>query len=141
MHKVKTITTSDALREMVAFYLKQDAFAFDVETVGSHRGVPAVNEVLWISLATNGRTDVIAMGHPNGALISSTLPLTGQGQKRVEAGLTARDADYSRDKSLATLTFSEPPLQLSTKEVFEVLKPLMFNESITKVGHNLVFDV
>jgi DNA polymerase I-like protein with 3'-5' exonuclease and polymerase domains len=126
---------------MVAFYLKQDAFAFDVETVGSHRGVPAVNEVLWISLATNGRTDVIAMGHPNGALISSTLPLTGQGQKRVEAGLTARDADYSRDKSLATLTFSEPPLQLSTKEVFEVLKPLMFNESITKVGHNLVFDV
>ena len=53
---------------MVEYYLKQDAFSFDVETVGTHRGVPAVNEVMWISFSTHGRGDVIPMGHPNGEI-------------------------------------------------------------------------
>ena len=54
---------------MVEYYLKQDAFSFDVETVGTHRGVPAVNEVMWISFSTHGRGDVIPMGHPNGEIV------------------------------------------------------------------------
>ena len=55
------ITTAEQLAEMVDYYLTQDAFAFDVETVGPRRGMTPVNEVLWITFATNGRCDVIQM--------------------------------------------------------------------------------
>jgi len=126
---------------MVAYYLQQDAFAFDVETVGSHRGVPAANEVMWISFATYGRGDVIPLGHPNGEFIELIRPLTGQGQKRVDAGLPARPLDYSRDDKKATKVFGPAPEQLFPAEVFKALEPLMFNENILTIGHNLMFDL
>ena len=126
---------------MVAHYLTQDAFAFDVETVGARRGVPAVNEVLWISFSTYDRADVIPMGHPNGDFIELVRPLTGQGQKRVDAGLPARELDYSRDDKKATKVFGPAPKQLYPAEVFKALKPLLFNEKMLTIGHNLVFDL
>ena len=98
---------------MVAYYLKQDAFAFDVETVGDFRGIPAVNEVLWISLATHGRGDVIPLGHPNGDFIELIRPLTGQGEKRVAAGLPARPLDYSRDDKKAEKVFGLSLIHIS----------------------------
>jgi DNA polymerase I-like protein with 3'-5' exonuclease and polymerase domains len=135
------ITTIDQLNEVVAHYLTQDAFAYDVETVGDNRGLTPVNEVLWITLATHGRCDVIPMGHPNGDFIEEVFPLTSSGEKRVEVGLTPRPSDYSKDKKKATKLFGEPPTQLFPAEVFSALKPLMFNENILTVGHNLIFDL
>ena len=126
---------------MVAYYLEQDAFAFDIESVGKDRGTPAVNEVLWISFATHGRGDVIPMGHPNGEFKELIRPLTGQGQKRVDAGLPARSLDYSRDDKKATKVFYPAPNQLFPGEVFEAIKPLMFSKTILKIGHNLAFDL
>ena len=135
------ITDKQKLDEMVSYYLTQDAYSFDVETVGDRRGVPAVNEVLWISFATHDRCDVIPLGHPHGEFISETYPLTGQGEKRVLAGLPARESDYSRDKKKAIKTFGEAPKQLYPAEVFSALEPLFFSESILKIGHNLGFDL
>jgi DNA polymerase I-like protein with 3'-5' exonuclease and polymerase domains len=135
------ITDIQSLDEMVSYYLSKDAFAFDVETVGDRRGVPAVNEVLWVSLATHDRCDVIPLGHPNGELVSETYPLTGQGEKRVLAGLSARESDYSRDKKKLIKVWSEAPKQLYPSEVFTRLEALFFNENILKIGHNLVFDL
>ena len=135
------ITTKEQLDEMVAYYLEQDAFAYDVETVGPQRGVTVVNDVLWISLATFGRGDVIPMGHPHGEFVDEVFPLTGQGQKRVDAGLTARESDYSRDKKKAIASFGPAPTQLFPAEVFKALEPLMFGTNRTLVGHNLVFDL
>lgn len=135
------ITTIDQLNAMVEHYMKQDAFAFDVETVGDRRGVPAVNEVLWISFATHDRGDVIPLGHPHGEFISETFPLTGQGEKRVLAGLQARESDYSKDKKKALKTFGPAPKQLNPAEVFKALKPLFFNDKILTIGHNLGFDL
>lgn len=135
------ITTKEQLDEMVAYYLKQDAFAYDVETVGERRGDTPVNEVLWISFSTHGRGDVIPMGHPNGDLVDTVFPLTGQGEKRVQQGLPARPSDYSRDAKKSTKVFAEPPTQLFPAEVFTSLKPLMFNDDILVIGHNLVFDL
>jgi len=135
------ITTVDQLNETVAHYLKQDAFAYDVETVGDFRGLTPINEVLWITLATHGRCDVIPMGHPNGDFLEEIFPLTGQGEKRVEAGLTARPSDYSRDKKKASKKFGTPPAQLYPAQVFEALRPLMFNSDILTIGHNLIFDL
>ena len=40
------ITTKKQLEDLVAYYSKQKAFAFDVETVGENRGQPVVNDVL-----------------------------------------------------------------------------------------------
>ncbi len=134
------ITTKEQLKELVDYYLAQEAFAFDVETVGDRRGVPVVNQVLWLSLATYGRGDVIPMGHPHGEFVSESFPLTGQGEKRVLAGLQARESDYSRDKRKATRTFESAPEQLSPAEVFAELKPLFFSDKL-KIGHNLVFDL
>jgi DNA polymerase I-like protein with 3'-5' exonuclease and polymerase domains len=135
------ITTIDQLNEMVTHYLTQDAFAFDVETVGDNRGLTPVNEVLWITFATHGRCDVIPMGHPNGDFIEEVFPLTSSGEKRVEAGLTPRPSDYSKDKKKADKLFGRPPAQLYPAEVFAALKPLMFSKDILTVGHNLVFDL
>lgn len=126
---------------MVEYYLGQDALAFDVETVGPRRGDTPINEVLWISFATHGRCDVIPLGHPNGDLLDVIYPLTGQGEKRVQAGLPARPSDYSRDAKKATKVFSDSPKQLFPSEVFASLRPLMFNTNILKIGHNLVFDL
>ena len=135
------ITTPEQLDELVDYYSKQDAFAFDVETVGDRRGDTPINTVLWISLATYGRGDVIPMGHPNGELLGVTYPLTGQGQKRIDKGLPARPSDYSRSAKLAVHQFSEPPTQLYPAQVFTSLKPLMFDDSKLTIGHNLVFDL
>ena len=135
------ITTADQLFEMVEYYLTQDAFAFDVETVGDNRGSTPINEVLWITFATHGRCDVIPMGHPNGDFIEERFPLTGQGEKRVDAGLSARASDYSKDKKKATKLFGPAPLQLNPAEVFKAIKPLMFNSDILTIGHNLLFDI
>jgi DNA polymerase I-like protein with 3'-5' exonuclease and polymerase domains len=135
------ITTIEQLNAMVEHYMKQDAFAFDVETVGDRRGVPAVNEVLWISFATHNRGDVIPLGHPHGEFISEAFPLTGQGEKRVLAGLQARDSDYSKDKKKALKAFGPAPDQLNPAEVFKALAPLFFNDKILTIGHNLGFDL
>ena len=135
------ITTKEQLDELVAYYLTQDSFAYDLETVGPQRGVTVVNEVLWISLATNGRGDVIPLGHPNGEFEGEAFPLTPTGQQRKEEGLSIRESDYSKDKRKAVTTYGPPPVQLFPAEVFEALKPLMFGTGRTLVGHNLVFDL
>jgi len=134
------ITTKEQLDEMVAYYLKQDAFAFDCETVGPRRGVSVVNEIMWLSFATYGRGDVIPLGHPNGELAEVIKPLTGQGAKKAEKGLKLNDVDYSKNKKLHTHVFTEPPKQLHPAEVFSALRPLFFSDML-KVGHNLVFDL
>jgi DNA polymerase I-like protein with 3'-5' exonuclease and polymerase domains len=135
------ITTAEQLAEMVDFYLTQDAFAFDVETVGPRRGMTPVNEVLWVTFATNGRCDVIPMGHPHGDFIEEVFPLTGQGEVRKEKGLALRPSDYSRDSKKATKVFGPAPEQLYPAEVFKLLEPLMFSTEVLTIGHNLVFDL
>lgn len=135
------ITTAEQLAEMVGYYLTQDAFAYDVETVGDRRGMTPVNEVLWITLATHGRCDVIPMGHPNGSFIEELYPLTGQGEVRKQKGLALRPSDYSRDAKKATKVFGPAPEQLYPAEVFKALEPLMFNPNILTIGHNLAFDI
>jgi hypothetical protein len=69
------ITTTEQLSDLVAYY-HQDAFVFDVETMGDHRGDPRQNQVVWIALATHDRVDVIPMGHPNGEYIRTEFPST-----------------------------------------------------------------
>jgi len=103
------------------------AFVFDVETVGEYRKVPKVNEVTWMSMATEGRTVVIPLGHPNG----NTLISKATRRKNKETGLFVH----------YPAVYSPPPEQLDRQEVFDFLRPLFFNPEITKIAHNAPFDL
>jgi DNA polymerase I-like protein with 3'-5' exonuclease and polymerase domains len=134
------ITTDEQLAELVAYYSGQDAFVFDVETMGDHRGDPRQNQVMWIAMATTDRVDVIPMGHPNGEYIRTDYPLLPSAQDRLIKGLALRVSDYSKDERKATKVFGEAPEQLTPGEVFKALKPLFFSDML-KIGHNLKFDL
>ena len=134
------ITTKKELTDLVEFYSKVDGFAFDVETVGENRIQPVVNDVLWISLATDGRTDVIPMGHPNGEFLHWDKEMLLSGQKKLAAGKELKETDYSKNQAKWTPVFGAPPEQLLPGEVFKALKPLFFSDQL-KVGHNVKFDL
>jgi len=137
------ITTPVGLLEMVDYYLDQPAFAFDVETVGPDdfsRLHPMLNEITWIAFATEGRVDVIPMGHPNGEFLRWDKPLLSSAQARATEGLEIREQDFSKRETSWTPVFDSPPEQLLPGEVFAALKPLMFSDKL-KVGHNLKFDL
>jgi DNA polymerase-1 len=134
------ITTEKQLKDLVAAYDKVDAFCFDVETVGNHRGDPRQNIVTWIALATHDRVDVIPMGHPNGEYLRTEYPLLPSAVVRVSKGMELRDSDYSKDERKATRIFGPAPEQLTAGEVFKALKPLLHSDKV-KIGHNLKFDL
>lgn len=134
------ITTREQLDEFVAAYSKVDGFAFDVETIGEHRILPVINDVAWIAFATDGRVDVIPMGHPNGTFEFYTKPLLKAGQAQIAKGRPLTDAHFSKNKAHWIPQFSEPPVQLMPGEVFRAIQPLMFSDQL-KVGHNLKFDL
>ena len=134
------ITTKEQLQNLVEFYSKVDAFAFDVETVGENRIQPVVNDVLWISMATEGRTDVIPMGHPNGDFLHWDKELLLSGQKKLAAGKEIKDTDYSKNQSKWKPVFGPAPDQLLPGEVFKALQPLFFSKQL-KIGHNIKFDL
>jgi len=134
------ITTKEQLAELVEFYSKVDAFAFDVESVGENRIQPKVNDVLWISLATEGRTDVIPMGHPNGEFLYWDKEMLLSGQRKAAANKTLTEADYSKNQAKWNPVFDSPPAQLLPGDVFKALKPLFFSDQL-KIGHNVKFDL
>jgi len=134
------ITTKEQLQELVEFYSNVDAFAFDVETVGDNRIQPVVNDVLWISLATEGRVDVIPMGHPNGEFLHWDKELLLSGQRKLAAGKPLKDEDYSKNQAKWKPVFDKAPDQLLPGEVFKALKPLFFSDKL-KIGHNVKFDL
>lgn len=134
------ITTAEQLQEFVDYYSGVDAFAFDVETIGKHRGQPVLNDVAWISFATEGRIDVIPMGHPNGDFEFYTKPLLKAGQERISKGKALTDAHFSKNKERWIPQFSDPPKQLLPATVFSAIKPLMFSNKL-KIGHNVKFDL
>lgn len=134
------IQTADELDDMVAHYLKQDAWSFDVETMGTYRGDPLRNEVTWISFACEDRTDVIPMGFPNGDLIHWDYPLLKSGHERLAEGKMLRKSDYSVDRRKAKPIFEAPPEQLTRGEVFRALEALFLSPAV-KIAHNAKFDI
>lgn len=134
------ITTAEQLAEFVAAYSKVEAFAWDTETIGDNRLYPVINDVCWISFATDGRIDVIPMGHPNGSFEGWDKPLLLEGQRRIEAGKPILESHYSKDERKWTAKFGTAPKQLTPGEVFKAIEPLMFGSAL-KIAHNAKFDL
>jgi DNA polymerase I-like protein with 3'-5' exonuclease and polymerase domains len=137
---MNVITTEEQLQDFVDFYSKVDAFAFDVETIGENRLYPVINDVCWISFATEGRTDVIPMGHPNGEFQFHTKPLLKAGQAQVVKNKPLTDSHFSKNKAHWIPQFGEAPPQLRPAQVFQAIKPIMFSDKL-KIGHNVKFDL
>jgi DNA polymerase I-like protein with 3'-5' exonuclease and polymerase domains len=134
------ITTPEQLEEFVTYYSKVPAFAYDTETIGEFRINPVINDVCWIAFATEGRTDVIPMGHPNGAFESFKKPLLLPGLKRLAEGKPITEAHYSKDQRKWEPQFGTAPEQLTPGQVFAAIKPLMFGKQL-KIAHNAKFDL
>jgi len=137
---MNVITTKEQLDEFVQYYAKVEAFAWDVETIGDNRLYPVINDVCWISFATDGRVDVIPMGHPNGELEGHDKPLLLPGQRRLAEGKPILDSHYSKDQRKWTAKFGEAPEQLTPRQIFDAIEPLMFGPAL-KIAHNAKFDL
>ncbi|MEV5265216.1 DNA polymerase [Streptomyces werraensis] len=122
---MQLITDTRQLEDAIAHFRTQDAFAYDVETVGEHRAVPAVNEITWISLATDGHCVVIPMGHPNG----NRLLRKATRRKNKATGLFEQ----------IPAQWEDPPPQLRPSQVFDALEELLFSDRL-KIAHNAPFD-
>jgi DNA polymerase I-like protein with 3'-5' exonuclease and polymerase domains len=134
------ILTAEELHDVGMLYSMVDEFAFDVETWGEHRLDCFRNQASWISLATEDRTTVIPMGHPNGEFLRWDKPLLAAGAARRAKGLPHRESDYSTNKARWVPQFDAPPTQLRPAEVFKALEYALFGPSL-KFGHNLKFDL
>ena len=116
----------ERLEREVQYFMKQPRFVFDIESLGEHRGIPQQNKVAWLSMSTFGKTVVIPFGHPNGDVMLEK---------------PRRRKDPSTKKFITTpARWSEPPKQMSPATVFDILRPLFFNEEIEKGAHNAPMD-
>ena len=122
-----TLLTSEQLDEAIEYFSRFDAVAFDVETVGEFRGVPNLNQITWISMATYGKAVVIPMGHPHGT-------------KVVGETKEPRKDKNGKVRMFRVPVYEPAPEQLTPAEVFSALKPLFLDANRTKIAHNLVFD-
>lgn len=122
-----TITDKDDLAGAVSLVLKQGAFVFDMESQGEHRGVPHLADVTWLSLASDGITCTIPMGHPIG---------TRQTGTRIEPRLCADGKIRNYKKPI----WEPPPPQLERSYVFEQLRPLFLNDRQVKVCADQTVD-
>jgi len=134
------VLDEEELADCAEYYLGQDSFAFDVETMGEHRGDPIRNHVVWLSLASQDRVHVIPMQHPNGDLRELVYPLLKSGLEREAKGLPVRKSDISVDIRKAQRIWEKPPEQLERKAVFTALEPLFAGPAV-KIGHNVKFDI
>lgn len=120
------VLDAEHLTEVASWFSQQDAVVFDTEAMGEFRGEPTRNQLNWISLASYGRAVSIPFGHPNG--------------DRLLKKATRRKNKDTGKFDMFPPEYDEPPVQLRPGQVFEALQPLFFNDGITKIAHNAVFD-
>jgi DNA polymerase-1 len=100
------------------------------------------NEVFWISVATEGRSWAIPMGHPNGEVLVKEV--RGDGTTIPPPGHRALLANGTESKRKAKFfipaVFSPAPEQLTKEQVFTILEPLFMDEHIVKINQNIKFD-
>lgn len=135
------VTTSEQLKDVLDRFMAVDEFVFDVETRGEYRGHAPRAVVSWLALASSCGTYAIPMGHPNGRMVWKARQ---RRVPRVDAdGNFILTPTGKKSVTIETLppVFDPAPKQLFPQEVFATLKPLFFDESKRKIGHNVKFDV
>ena len=121
------ITEKEDLEAAVRVLLQKDAFTFDIEAQGEHRGVPHLSDVSWISLASDHITCTIPMAHPIGSRQTGT---------RIEPRLCTDGKIRNYRKPI----WEPPPPQLDRSWVFDQLRPLFLNDRQIKVCADQTVD-
>lgn len=121
------ITDKDDLNDAVKLLLQREAFSFDIEADGEFRGVPHLCSVSWISLASDGITCTVPMGHPIGSR---------QLRTRTEPKLCTDGKIRNYRKPV----WEPPPVQLDRSYVFGQLRPLFLNDRQVKVAADQTVD-
>lgn len=122
------ILDESQLTEAVQYFLKQPGFSFDFEAMGEHRGVPHLNDLCWLSMATQGACIVIPMSHPIGTKIAGYHK-------------EARLCSDGKTRNYTVADYEPPPPQIPKANVFEIIRPLFFREDIIKSAHGAVYDI
>jgi DNA polymerase-1 len=104
-----------------------------------------LNEVIWFGLATLGRSDSVACGHPNGVMlkpariekvsVQEVYP-EGHPKRTTKSGMPS----WAKVPRSLPAVFGPPPPQVRIDQAIEILEPLMFSER-RKVNQNLRFDI
>jgi len=107
---------------------------------------PHINTTIWFGMATAGRSDAIAVGHPKGELIepahkikTTAADYYGVGDDRAYTP-TGRLSSRAMEV-LVPARFEPPPPQLTLEQACEILRPLFFDEGRRIVNQNLKFDI
>lgn len=136
-----TVTTEVEAKEMIDWYLRQEAFAFDVESVGEHRGTGALARVTWLSMATYGRTDVIALGHPHGELVAKSH---SKREKYFDPNVLTEKTKVPKTLYRTVKVpdrWTPAPPQLRPTVFWEIASPLFMSEDHYKTAHNALYDL
>lgn len=121
------ILSEDRLARVVKHFMGQPGFSYDLETTGVARGNPAVNTVVWLSMATDGACVSIPFGHPLGDRIIGEAR-----EPRVDRN--------GKTRMFRVPVYEKPPEQLDIGRAMEILQPLFWAEDIFKVNHETTFD-
>jgi DNA polymerase-1 len=107
---------------------------------------PLCNTTIWFGMATAGRSDAVATGHPQGSLITpahkeitTAAEYFGEDDERAYTG--TGKLSYRKVEVNMPATFGRPPEQLSIEEACEILRPLFFDPNRRVVNQNLKFDI
>lgn len=126
--------TAVEAKELVRQTLQRDSFSFDVETIGTDpetgadiRLSPWRNTVVWLSVATDGLSYVVPMGHPHGEQIGT--------KKEPRVGRDGKTRQFN------VPDWAPAPRQLRPADAFEILEPMFFSEDHEKSGCNVKFDL
>lgn len=114
---------------------------FDLRATDAH-----INEVIWIGLATYGRSDAVATGHPLGSLLTPEEKTTRPASEIYDEDDPLRysaTGKVSHRKINVTIpaTYSEPSPQLDPAEAAEILRPLFFDPYRRIINQNVKFDI
>lgn len=121
------ITSKDALTGAVAILLKREAFAFDIEAQGPHRGVPHICDVTWISFAGDGICFTVPFGHPIGT-------------RQISTGINPKLCADGKIRNYKYPVWEPPPPQLERGYVLGQLRPLFLNDRQVKVAADHTVD-
>lgn len=132
MARKTVILSSSDLQEAVSYIRKQDRFIFDVEAQGENRGVPHLAQLSWISLGAKGIDITVPFAHPIGTKVI--------GEKK-ETRLYKTGKKTGQEYAHMVPVYEDPPEQISTSNVFEILRPLFWEPGITKGGHGVLYDL
>lgn len=107
-------------------------FFYDVETTPhsdypDSRGNPALNNIMWMGLATHGDVLKVPMGHPIGSDIIG---------ERIEPRVFAD----GKTRNFKMPVYSQPPEHMNQATVFEILNPLFEDDDVVKSAHGATFD-